>query len=1580
MLEEPRRLRRRPATPLLLLGLLLALLVVPGAWTSAGAADPCGAGGNAIACENSKPGTPPSVWDIDGAGDASIQGFATDMSVNVGQRIDFKVDTDATAYTIDVYRLGWYQGLGARKIASVTPSATLPQRQPACVRDAATELVDCGNWAVSASWNVPTTAVSGVHVAHLKRSNGDESHITFVVRNDASTSDVVVQTSDTTWQAYNTYGGSSFYQGAANGRAFKLSYNRPVLTRGLQNGRDHFMGTEYPLVRFLERNGYDVSYLSGVDTHRRGQLLTQHDVFVSVGHDEYWTGTQRAHVEAARDAGVNLQFLSGNEVYWRSRYEPSIDGRATPHRTLVTYKETWNSAKIDPSPEWTGTWRDPRFAAPAQGGGLPENALTGTMYKANYSDLPLTVSAAEGKLRLWRHTPLANLAAGSSAQLAPHTVGYESNEDVDNGFRPKGLIRTSTTTGPTPEYLLDYGLRVAPGTTTHHTTLYRAASGALVFSAGSVQWSWGLDAEHDSSYAPEPADVRMQQAQVNLLADMRAQPTTLMAGLTLASRTTDTTGPVVSISAPAAGSTIRNGDRVTVTGTATDSGGRVAGVEVSGDGGQTWHPATGTTSWSWSYVQSGTGTVAVQARATDDSANTGAVASRQLTVTCPCSVFGSEVPATPATADTSAVELGMRFSPTTDGFVSGVRFYKGQGNGGTHVGSLWSATGQLLGRGTFTGETATGWQTLQLADPVPVATGQTYVVSYTAPQGRYALQSDAWYQAPKVATPLRVAGGFGAAPAGVFADAGRFPDRSYGSSNYYVDVLFTTMDGSPLRVGSQSPLPGSTSVPPQSTVSAVFSKPLTSGSASIQVRDALGALVAGSSQYDAATRRITFTPSQPLASSVRHQVTVRGTDTAGQQVSAGGEWAFTTAKPAAAPGVCPCGVYDDATQPGTLQDSETAAVTLGLRFAPLRDGQVSGVQFFKGPDNTGTHVGSLWRVSDGALLAQGTFTGESTSGWQELTFGSPVTVQAGVQYVVGYRTTVGRYSVTTNAFAQGALDTSMIDAIGGAYTYPAGFPSAQSSTSYMVDVVFQKAPEPLTVTAQAPAPGAVEVPRGTSVAVDFSTSVRPGATLTLVQGGTTVPGTMSLGAGGTSLKFTPSSLLAAGSDVQVTLAGVTSTEGAALPTRIWGFRTRSASAAVEQTLFTTQVPATAAIAEASPVELGTAFVPARDGRVTGVRFFKGTGNTGTHRGSLWSADGQRLAQVTFAGESENGWQKAYFDTPVPVTKGTQYVVSYFAPRGHYAVTSGFFSTELVSGDLRAPAGANGRYLYGSDGGFPQYSWSSTSYFVDPVFEAGAATVAVESRSPAPGATGVVTAVQPRLTLTEPVRATGWAATLTRAGTQVPVDVARTADARSLVVTPQQPLATGTTYTVTFSGVVSEEGAVLPTQSWSFTTEQAAAPTTSLFEGVAPATAAASDTAAVELGTKFVPAVNGQVLGVRFHKGTGNTGQHTGSLWSADGQRLAQVTFAQETASGWQSATFDQPVAVTAGTTYVVSYHAPVGRYSITTGFFSQPWTRGDLTAPAGTNGVYRYGSGGVLPTGSYQSSNYFVDVLFRAAP
>ena len=271
-------------------------------------------GPNPIVCENALPGAPSSQWNVNGAGASSLQGFTTDISVNAGETVHFKVDTTAITFNMDIYRMGYYGGLGARKVASITGIAG--QDQPNCPSDASTGLIDCGNWAESAVWTVPPAAVSGIYFAKVIRpETGGSSHVVFVVRADQSTSDMVFQTSDTTWQAYNTYGGNSLYVGSPAGRAYKVSYNRPITTRGT-SPEDWVFNAEYPMVRWLEANGYDVTYSTGVDTDRRGSTaLTRHRVFLSVGHDEYWSGTQRANVEAARAAGVHLAFFSGNGVF-----------------------------------------------------------------------------------------------------------------------------------------------------------------------------------------------------------------------------------------------------------------------------------------------------------------------------------------------------------------------------------------------------------------------------------------------------------------------------------------------------------------------------------------------------------------------------------------------------------------------------------------------------------------------------------------------------------------------------------------------------------------------------------------------------------------------------------------------------------------------------------------------------------------------------------------------------------------------------------------------------------------------------------------------------------------------------------------------------------------------------------------------------------------------------------------------------------------------------------------------------------------------------------------------------------------
>ena len=815
---------------LLLPAVLLATLglFTVGAATAPAAEDKCGEAANPIVCENALPGDPPSNWQVNGVGNPEIEGYATSMSVNAGQTESFKIKTNASSYHIEILRLGYYGGNGAHVVnAEVKPTATLPQKQPACLTSSATGLIDCGNWGVSASWTVPSNAVSGVYIAELVLGPGkEESQIPFVVRNDASHSEILLQTSDATWEAYNDWGGNSLYtctvacppgEPEAYKGADAVSYNRPWEGAfQVDGGRSYLWYAEYQMIYWLEENGYNVSYTSEAEVDHSGALLKNHRAFVSSGHDEYWSEGQRNNVEAAREAGVNLAFFSGNEVFWKTRWGPSTEGTNTPYRTLTSYKETHYNAPVDPlDPSiWTGTWIDPRFSPPANGG-RPENALTGQLFLVNAGTSDITVPSQYSRDRLWRGTAAAALKTGQSLTLAPGsgTLGYEWDEDVDNGFRPAGEFDLSSTTVSGLQTFTDYGSRLAEGTTaTHHLTLYRAPSGALVFGAGTVQWSWGLanvnawesETTEPSGKAPDP---NLEQATVNLLAEMGAQPGSLIAGLTAASKSNDTTAPTSTITAPAQGATLQDGSSVTITGSASDAGGGVvAGVEVSTDGGSTWHPTTLTTpaeqtvKWEYKWAAHGNPTTNIKARAVDDSANLETPAAGvTVNVECPCSIWGAAVtPGTPDAGDPTSLELGMKFTSDEFGTVNGIRFYKSALNTGTHVGGLWTASGTLLASATFTNETASGWQQVNLSTPVQITPHTTYVVSYFAPKGHYAGDPYYFYNPPPTGGNMLNSGPLHAVPAsstsanGLYAYAGApmFPTESFNASNYWVDPVF----------------------------------------------------------------------------------------------------------------------------------------------------------------------------------------------------------------------------------------------------------------------------------------------------------------------------------------------------------------------------------------------------------------------------------------------------------------------------------------------------------------------------------------------------------------------------------------------------------------------------------------------------------------------------------------------------------------------------------------------------------------------------------------------------------------------
>src|ERR1035437_2675329 len=714
------------------------------------------AGPNAIVLENEKPGTPQSIWQINPGQDSTVlQGYTTSISTNVGGTVDFKVDnlTGSGNYQIDIYRLGYYGGDGARLVDTIQHQSTTAIVQPNPITDPSTGLVDAGNWSVTDAWNMPSDAVSGVYIANIVQ--GDPSNptqifqIPFDVKDTSSTSDIVFQTNDETWQAYNGWGGADLYggngpapesiAGAGAGAAYAVSYNRPITTfdsSGAESGpQDSLFGAEYSAIYWLEENGYDVSYISGMDTATDGSLLLNHKIFMDAGHDEYWTDSQVANVQAAANAGVNLAFMSGNEMFWQTEFLQRIDGSATANRTLETYKDTHFETVVNPSGTGTGT-----FEAPTNfgGAGMPSNALTGTVFQVDQTTVgAITIPYGETQLRIWRNTSVANTAPGQTATLASDLLGYEWDSSPDNGFQPVGLVDLSTTTVTTPAYNTAFGNVDTSGTATNNLVEYRdPKSGALVFGAGTVYWSWGLsDNSVGAGASALPPDPNVQQAMVNLFADMGVQPSTLQATLVIASQSTDHTPPTSTISSVSTTAPVE-GQSVTVTGTATDAGGGViAAVDVSTDGGKTWNPANSpvgavTENWTYTFNAPAPGTYAIETRAVDDSLNLetpGPGVSYTVSPSAALSLFNSSVvPATADVSDPNGVEIGLKFTSSTNGEITGIRFYRGPLNTGTHVVDLWSSTGALLATATSTNETASGWQQVNFLKPVKITAGTTY--------------------------------------------------------------------------------------------------------------------------------------------------------------------------------------------------------------------------------------------------------------------------------------------------------------------------------------------------------------------------------------------------------------------------------------------------------------------------------------------------------------------------------------------------------------------------------------------------------------------------------------------------------------------------------------------------------------------------------------------------------------------------------------------------------------------------------------------------------------------------------------
>jgi hypothetical protein len=443
-----------------------------------------------------------------------IKGYTSATSVSLGGSIDFHVSTHpARAYTVAVYRLGDYGGAGARLMARSPRLAGRPQPEPAT--DPRTGLIRC-RWAPGWRLRVPRGWTSGAYLAAFTADSGHRSYAPFAVRDDQRRADLLAVLPFATYQAYNQWPldgrlGRSLYYGygrdpggnagaEATGtpqdsagaplayglRARQVSFDRPYAGVGLPQRAD----LDHDAVQWLEREGYDVAYATGVDLHEGRVDPSRYAGLLFTGHDEYWSRQMRDTVTAAVARGTHLAYLGANNVYWHVRFAP--DGREM---------SCW---KTDPDPDADASGPTARWREVAPHAREAEQGLLGVQYNGiPRHDTPLVVASAGHWF--WRGTGVRD------GEAIPGLVGGEADGLDPRAPRPRDAAEHALLSAS--PYVPHGGGAVQ----TQHSSLYRTHGGALVFVAGTFHWPLGLN-------RPGYADRRVQQATRNLLAEMVRRP------------------------------------------------------------------------------------------------------------------------------------------------------------------------------------------------------------------------------------------------------------------------------------------------------------------------------------------------------------------------------------------------------------------------------------------------------------------------------------------------------------------------------------------------------------------------------------------------------------------------------------------------------------------------------------------------------------------------------------------------------------------------------------------------------------------------------------------------------------------------------------------------------------------------------------------------------------------------------------------------------------------------------------------------------------------------------------------------
>lgn len=412
------------------------------------------------------------------------------------------------------------------------------------------------------------------------------------------------------------------------------------------------------------------------------------------------------------------------------------------------------------------------------------------------------------------------------------------------------------------------------------------------------------------------------------------------------------------------------------------------------------------------------------------------------------SIWGvDDIPENADANDGDSIEVGVKFRSLIDGYIKGIRFYKGVQNTGIHIGSLWTSTGTRLATATFTNETVSGWQEVRFATPVAIAANTTYIASYLSSNGGYAFSGAYFTNGDITNKDLTALQSKSAEPNGVFKYGRGFPDNAFGGANYWVDVLFNSspFSGQTTKFTLTSIVDSQNCSATGAALSqtSVTTNPLPNGTIRVSgetcENDTINLVFnskSGTGPFNLVINKIPYT--NIISDSIFN--------TGVEVTSAISLWANSTLPRDAA------------------QSSDTGGVELGVKFKSAVNGKVLGIRFYKGLQNSGTHTGSLW-TTEGTLLATGTFKNETSTGWQQLLFIDPVVIQANTVYVVSYYTPVGNYIFLPNFFTHKSISNSFLTALSsdedgpnGVFKYGPGgiFPTDSfNNTNYWVDVVFK---------------------------------------------------------------------------------------------------------------------------------------------------------------------------------------------------------------------------------------------------------------------------------------------------------------------------------------------------------------------------------------------------------------------------------------------------------------------------------------------------------------------------------------------